>query len=112
MWLVARVCAATGSVCRCVACGACSRQERRSHPNTHEYLRLPKLGSCFGGWDCMSPSYLSPAHYSAFKDFVLHYESLLVDEPTYPHALARTRHKRRGDLSYARLMTPGHVARR
>ena len=36
-------------------------------------LRIVKLGSCWGGWaaDCVNPSYLSPAHYRAFRDFMV-----------------------------------------
>jgi len=33
--------------------------------------RLPRLGSCWGGWDCNNPSYLAPAHYRAFRRFML-----------------------------------------
>ena len=43
--------------------------QRRAPPNHHQPLRIPKLGSCFGGFECSSPSYLSPAHYVAFRDF-------------------------------------------
>ena len=32
----------------------------RDAPNNLASLYLPKLGSCFGGWNCISPSYLSP----------------------------------------------------
>ena len=35
--------------------------------------RLPKLGSCWGGWDCNNPSYLAPGHYRAFRAFTLQY---------------------------------------
>ena len=31
--------------------------------------RVPKLGSCWGGFDCANPSYYAPAHYRAFRDF-------------------------------------------
>ena len=41
----------------------------RAPPNQDQKLRLVKLGSCYGGWDCTSPSYLAPAHYKAFRDF-------------------------------------------
>ena len=33
--------------------------------------RLPKLGSCWGGFDCNNPSYIAPAHYRAFRHFTL-----------------------------------------
>ena len=33
--------------------------------------RLTRLGSCWGGWDCNNPSYLAPAHYRAFRAFML-----------------------------------------
>ena len=33
-------------------------------------LRVLKLGSCWGGFDCTNPSYLAPAHYRAFRDFM------------------------------------------
>ena len=31
--------------------------------------RLPRLGSCWGGFDCNNPSYHAPAHYRAFQSF-------------------------------------------
>ena len=34
-------------------------------------LRIVKLGSCWGGWDCANPSYYAPGHYRAFKHFML-----------------------------------------
>lgn len=33
-------------------------------------LRVVKLGSCWGGWDCVNPSYFAPAHYRVFRDFL------------------------------------------
>ena len=33
-------------------------------------LRLLKLGSCWGGFDCANPSYYAPAHFRAFRDFM------------------------------------------
>ena len=54
----------------------------RDAPNNLAALYLPKLGSCFGGWDCISPSYLSPGHYRAFKDFVEHYAALVELDAT------------------------------
>lgn len=33
-------------------------------------LRVLKLGSCWGGFDCTNPSYLAPAHYRVFRDFM------------------------------------------
>ena len=35
--------------------------------------RVPRLGSCWGGWDCNNPSYAAPAHYRAFRSFMLRY---------------------------------------
>ena len=32
--------------------------------------RIVKLGSCWGGWDCLNPSYLAPAHYRVFRLFM------------------------------------------
>ncbi len=32
--------------------------------------RAPKLGSCWGGWDCSNPSYWSPAAYRACSDYL------------------------------------------
>ena len=49
----------------------------RAAPNQYELMRLPKLGSCFGGWQCTSPSYLAPAHYRAFRDYMLHFGPIL-----------------------------------
>ena len=37
----------------------------------HGEGRLPRLGSCWGGWDCSNPSYLAPAHYRAFRRYML-----------------------------------------
>ena len=37
-------------------------------------LRVLKLGSCWGGWDCNNPSYHAPAHYRAFRDFMARYD--------------------------------------
>ncbi|EOD24312.1 hypothetical protein EMIHUDRAFT_457782 [Emiliania huxleyi CCMP1516] len=34
-------------------------------------LRMLKLGSCWGGWDCNNPSYHAPGHYRAFRDYML-----------------------------------------
>ncbi|KAL1500493.1 hypothetical protein AB1Y20_013150 [Prymnesium parvum] len=39
--------------------------------------RLPRLGSCWGGFDCNNPSYIAPAHYRAFRHFMLRYAHLL-----------------------------------
>ena len=36
-------------------------------------LRALKLGSCWGGWDCSNPSYHSPGHWRAFRDYMLAY---------------------------------------
>ena len=33
--------------------------------------RVPRLGSCWGGYDCNNPSYIAPGHYRAFKSFML-----------------------------------------
>lgn len=32
--------------------------------------RAPKLGSCWGGWDCSNPSYYAPAAYRACRDYM------------------------------------------
>ena len=34
-------------------------------------VRLPRLGSCWGGLDCNNPSYIAPAHFRAFQQFTL-----------------------------------------
>jgi len=39
-------------------------------------LRALKLGSCWGGWDCNNPSYHSPGHYHAFRDFMVTFAPL------------------------------------
>ena len=43
--------------------------------------RVPRLGSCWGGFDCNNPSYVAPGHYRAFRSFMLrHGPSLGVSE--------------------------------
>ena len=39
-------------------------------------LRVLKLGSCWGGFDCSNPSYLAPAHYRVFRDFMTAHAAL------------------------------------
>lgn len=36
-------------------------------------LRVLKLGSCWGGWSCVNPSYMAPGHYRSFRDFNVKY---------------------------------------
>ena len=72
-------------------CVAFLQYDTQTHPRltraeSNDPLRLPKLGSCFGGWACTSPSYLSPAHYKVFSEFVAHYAELLADEPALASA--------------------------
>lgn len=55
---------------------------RRMPPNGAHNLRLPRLGACHGGWACVSPSYLAPAHYRAFRDFTKRYAATVGDEAT------------------------------
>lgn len=43
--------------------------------------RILKLGSCFGGWDCANPSYLGPAHYRVFRDYMLEYAEVFASNP-------------------------------
>lgn len=66
------------------------RYETQAHPRATAAdgypLYLPKLGSCFGGWTCTSPSYLAPGHYRAVRDFVAHYEGLVATDPALEHA--------------------------
>ena len=40
-----------------------------------EPQRILKLGSCWGGWDCNNPSYHAPAHWRAFRDFMLKHDA-------------------------------------
>lgn len=53
--------------------------ETQPHPTLRasngEALRITKLGSCWGGWACVNPSYLAPAHYRVFRDFMRAHES-------------------------------------
>lgn len=49
----------------------------RAPPNQQYRLRVPKLGSCFGGFTCSSPSYLAPAHYKLFRDFSARFAPLI-----------------------------------
>ena len=44
-------------------------------------MRVLKLGSCWGGWDCSNPSYLAPAHYRVFKDYMQAFAHLYATSP-------------------------------
>ena len=50
-------------------------------------LRLLKLGSCRGGWRCNAPSYHSPAHFRAFRDFMRSFAAL--SHEACPHCVPR-----------------------
>jgi expansin (peptidoglycan-binding protein) len=39
-------------------------------PSPNGNSRAPKLGSCWGGWDCSNPSYYAPAAYRACRDYM------------------------------------------
>ena len=51
-------------------------------------LRAFKLGSCWGGWDCNNPSYHSPAHFRAFRDFMLAIDNANAHTGVAPTAAA------------------------
>lgn len=51
--------------------------------------RVPKLGSCWGGFDCNNPSYAAPGHYRAFRAFMVRHGSALGIPPE--ETLATTR---------------------
>mmetsp|Transcript_40791 Transcript_40791/g.101352 ORF Transcript_40791/g.101352 Transcript_40791/m.101352 type:complete len:234 (+) Transcript_40791:1717-2418(+) len=65
---------AAHSTCSETRCAAA-----RADPNSAQPLRILKVGSCGwtlpSGWDCISPSYLAPAHYRVFRDFMIRWQS-------------------------------------
>ena len=72
------------------ACDASLSQCRltRAQPNEDEPMRLPKLGSCFGGYTCANPSYLAPAHYRACRNYMLAYAETAGADAAEAEALA------------------------
>ena len=64
-----------GSTCHGSTCHGSTYYDSTCHGSTcqvpHGEGRLPRLGSCWGGWDCSNPSYLAPAHYRAFRRYML-----------------------------------------
>ena len=51
-------------------------------------LRVLKLGSCWGGWDCVNPSYMAPGHYRVFREYTTQY-SAKIGNAAEGAALAR-----------------------
>ena len=42
--------------------------------------RLVKLGSCRGGWACANPSYMSPAHHRAMRNYLVDFSGVFNNE--------------------------------
>ena len=55
-------------------------RQLRAPPHHNQPVRLLKLGSCYGGFECSSPSYLAPAHYKVFRDFSARFATFVEPE--------------------------------
>ena len=61
--------------------GAMTNRYYTGHTPSGAAMRILKLGSCWGGWDCSNPSYLAPAHYRVFRDFMLAFSHIFGSSP-------------------------------
>lgn len=74
--------------------------------------RIVKLGSCWGGWDCLNPSYLAPAHYRIFRDFMASHAALGCSRAALSCSAATPEQRRTLTLDWDALIETSYTVRR